>query len=173
MSCTLYLVRHGIAELSSTETHDNDRALTAEGTRKMTRAAIGLKRLGIVPDVVLSSPLRRAHETAAVLARTLSANLSVEIYPGLAPGIAPTALLQGLRRHRGAGHVMLVGHQPDLGELASHLLTGSPGVVPLPFKKGAVAAIEVPSLPPRDTGVLQWFLTPKQLRTLGETRRRR
>ena len=168
MSCTLYLVRHGIAELPADDTPDSDRALTADGTRKMIRAAIGLKRLGIVPDTVLSSPLRRAHETAALLARALAPDLEVEIYPLLAPGTAPDGLLQGLRRHRAASHVMLVGHQPDLGELASHLLTGSPGLVPLPFKKGAVAAIEVSSIPPRATGALRWFLTPKQLRALGE-----
>jgi len=163
MSCTLYLVRHGIAEDAAAGTDDKDRALTSEGTRKMTRAAIGLKRLGIAPDVILSSPLRRAHETAALLAEAILPNRAIEIYEPLAPGTAAEELMRGLRSHRAVHHLMLVGHQPDLGELASHLLTGSVTLVPLPFKKGAVAAIDVPALPPRASGLLLWFLTSKQL----------
>jgi phosphohistidine phosphatase len=173
MSRTIYLVRHAIAALASADTHDSDRPLTAEGTRKMTRAALGLKRLGVVPDIVLSSPLRRAQETAALLASTLASDLAVEIYRPLAPGTAPAELLRSLRPYRTVQHVMLVGHQPDIGGLASHLLTGSAGLAPLPFKKGAVAAIEVASLPPRANGVLRWFLTPKQLRAIAGTRRHR
>lgn len=172
MTCTVYLVRHGIAALPTNDTPDSDRALTAAGRRKMMRVAIGLKRLGIVPDVVLTSPLRRAQETAALLASTLGRDLTVEIHEPLAPGTAPADLVRGLRAYRAAGHLMLVGHQPDLGELASHLLTGSASLAPLPFKKGAVAAIEVASLPPRAAGVLQWFLTPKQLRSIGQARGR-
>jgi phosphohistidine phosphatase len=176
MSCTIYLVRHAIAADASADTPDSDRALTAEGTRKMTRAAIGLKHLGIVPDVVLSSPLRRAQETAAVLVARLASGLAVEIYQPLAPGTAPAELVRGLRPYRTVRHLMLVGHQPDLGELASYLLTGSaglaPGLAPLPFKKGAVAAIEVSSIPPRANGVLLWFLTAKQLGAIGSGRPR-
>ena len=173
MSCTIYLVRHGVAALPAAEMQDSDRALTAAGTRKMTRVAIGLRRLGLAPDVVLSSPLRRAQETAALLATTLAPDIAVEIYQPLAPGTAAADLVRSLRPYRAARHLMLVGHQPDLGELASHLLTGSAGLAPLPFKKGAVAAIEVASLPPRANGVLQWFLAPKQLRAIGHTRRQR
>ena len=172
MSCTIYLVRHAIAADASADTPDSERALTAEGTRKMTRAAIGLRRLGIVPDVVLSSPLRRAQETAAVVVATLASELAVEIYQPLAPGTAPAELVRGLRPYRTVRHLMLVGHQPDLGELASYLLTGSAGLAPLPFKKGAVAAIEVSSLPPRANGVLLWFLTAKQLGAIGSGRPR-
>jgi phosphohistidine phosphatase len=172
MTCTLYLVRHGIAALPAAGTPDSERALTAAGTRKMMRAAVGLKRLGIVPDVVLSSPLRRAQETAALLARTLAPDLAVEVYEPLAPGTAPADLLRGLRPYRTTAHLVLVGHQPDLGELGSHLLTGSASLAPLPFKKGAVAAIEVASLPPRAGGALQWFVTPKQLRAIGQARGR-
>ena len=170
MSGIIYLVRHGIATEPSAHAEDSERALTAEGTRKMTSAARGLKQLGIVPDIVLSSPLRRAQETAALLAGALAPDLAVEIYAALAPGGVAAELLRGLRTYRAARHLVLVGHQPDLGELASHLLTGSIALAPLPFKKGAVAAIEVPSLPPRTTGILRWFLTSAQLRAIGGDR---
>ena len=171
MSCTLYLVRHGIADVADASTDDVDRRLTEDGARKIARAAVGLKRLGVAPDVVLASPLRRAAETGAALVGVLSPDAEVEIYAPLAPGHPPKAVLRGLARHRGMQQVMLVGHQPDLGELASFLMTGSTGIVPLPFKKGAVAAIRVASLPPRSAGELEWFLAPRQLRLIGRRSR--
>ncbi len=168
MSATLYLVRHGIAEERAGSGRDADRRLTAEGIRKMHEVAAGLERLGVRPDAVLSSPLRRARETAAVLVEVLAPDLAVEIYAPLAPPCDPVEVLAGLGKHRGARHIVLVGHQPDLGELASQLLTGSPATAPLPFKKGSVAAIAIGAVPPRANGVLQWAMTPKQLRAVAE-----
>jgi len=167
MSCTLYLVRHGIADDPTDGMSDADRALTSAGARKMTSAARGLRQLGIVPDLVLSSPLRRAEETAALLARVLVPKRTVEIYPPLAPGHTTAEIIKGLHAYRRARNVVLVGHQPGLGDLASHLLTGSDSLLPLPFKKGGAAAIEVDALPPRAAGALAWFVTPKQLRAMG------
>ena len=167
MTCTIYLVRHGIAGAAPAGMSDADRRLTPEGHRKMRRIAGGLKRLGISPDVVLSSPLRRAEETAAVLAAVLAPELPVEIYPPLAPGHEAPEVLKGLHPYRAAHALVLVGHQPDLGMLGSHLLTGASSLAPLPFRKGAVAAIRVASLPPRTAGVLAWFMTPRQLRAMA------
>lgn len=171
MSATLYLMRHGIAAEPSPSTKDADRALTAEGVRKTSQVAVGLRALGIAPDLILASPLRRAEETARLTADVLAPAVGVELFPPLAAGATPAAeLVKALRIARGARHVMLVGHQPDLGELASFLLTGSTGLAPLPFRKASVAAIGVGSLPPRDAGVLEWFLTPSQLRAIGSAR---
>lgn len=166
MAC-LYLVRHGIAAPASAKTSDADRSLTEEGTRKTTSVAHGLRTLSVKPDVILSSPLRRAQETAEILASVLTPKVSVGIHPSLAFGHAPQDVLRSLRPHSGAGQLMLVGHQPDMGELASFLLTGSANIASLPFKKAATAAITVASLPPRSSGVLEWFLTPSQLRLIG------
>lgn len=167
MACTLYLVRHGIAAPASVKASDADRALTEEGTSKTVRVAHGLRTLGVKPEVILSSPLRRAQETAEILASVLAPKVLVEIYPHLAFGHEPQDVTKGLHAHRGAQQVMLVGHQPDMGELASFLLSGSAHISPLPFKKAATAAVTVASLPPRSAGVLEWFLTPLQLRLIG------
>ena len=86
MSGTLYLVRHAIAQVADPGMRDADRRLTAQGRQRMRRAARGLRSLGIVPDMVLSSPLLRAAETAAILVRVLAPPLAVEVYPALAPG---------------------------------------------------------------------------------------
>ena len=169
MSSVIYLMRHGIAADPAPGVSDADRALTPEGVRKTERVAAGLEKLGIKPDVILSSPLRRAEETARLVAEALDARPRVELFPPLGPGVAPSELVKQLRAHRRASELLLVGHQPDLGELASFLLTGTPKLVPLPFRKAAVAAIAVSSLPPRRPGDLEWFLTPGQLRSLGSS----
>lgn len=169
MTCTIYLMRHGIAAPASPGSGDFERGLTEEGVRKTLQAAKGLKRLGIAPAAVLSSPLRRAEETAQLVAGVLAPDLVTEIYPPLAPGHAPRDLLNGLRPHRKLTEILLVGHQPGLGELASYILTGSTNLAPLPFKKAGTAALVVASLPPRSAGSLQWFLTPAQLRRIGKS----
>jgi phosphohistidine phosphatase len=167
MSLLVYLMRHGIAADANPGTSDADRALTPDGVRKTTRVALGLQQLGVKPDLILSSPLRRADETARLVADVLKPDAAIELYPPLAGGFIPEDIVKGLRPHRQARELFLVGHQPDLGELASYLLTGSGRIVPLPFKKAGVAAIEVGSLPPRGPGTLQWFLTPGQLRDIA------
>jgi phosphohistidine phosphatase len=169
MTCTLYLMRHGIASEPMRGTSDADRALTEEGVRKTTRVASGLKALGVELDAVLSSPFRRAEETARLVADVLSPTLPVELYPPLAAASAPAQdVLKGLKLSRRVSRLLLVGHQPDLGELASYLMTGSASLAPLPFRKAAVAAFTVGALPPRRAGVLEWFLTPGQLRAIAD-----
>jgi phosphohistidine phosphatase len=167
MAGVIYLVRHGIAGPASEGMSDADRSLTAEGSRRMHRIATGLKRLGVKPTAVLSSPLRRAEETAAALAAVLAPKVPVQVSPLLAPGHSPAEVVKTLRPFRAASEIVLVGHQPDLGLLASHLLAGSATAVPLPFKKGAVAAIGVTAIPPREAGELLWFMTSKQLRAIA------
>jgi phosphohistidine phosphatase len=164
---TIYLVRHGIATDAESGQSDADRALTADGRRKMREIGAGLKAAGIAPAVILASPLRRTRETAEVLHAVLEAPLGIELCTPLAPGHAPGDVIAELRPYDDRDEVMLVGHQPDMGELASYLLTGSTHQVPLPFKKGAVAAITVGALSAHTRGELQWFLTPKQLRGLS------
>ncbi|MEO8604027.1 MAG: phosphohistidine phosphatase SixA [bacterium] len=168
MDCMLYLMRHGIAAEPAVGINDAHRALTDEGVRKTTRVAVGLKRLDMELDGILSSPYRRAEETARLVADVLDNNLAVELYPPLAAGAAPQDILKCLNPTGRVNRLLLVGHQPDLGDLASYVLTGSASRASLPFKKAAVAAISLDSLPPRNPGLLEWFLTPGQLRCIGE-----
>ncbi len=166
MRCTIYLVRHGIAEDASRGERDADRRLTRDGQHKMRQIADGLRRLGITPRVILASPLRRAAETAAILQSTLTPDAAVQSYDALAPGHEAGEVVSGLAAYRGATALVLVGHQPGVGEVSSYLLTGSATQVAFDFKKGGAAAIAVGALPPRTPGVLLWFATPKQLRAV-------
>lgn len=161
----IYLIRHGIAEEPSPGRPDDERALTAEGRDKLRRQADGLAAIHVRPDLLLTSPLRRARETAEIVAERLG--VEVRVLAELAAGGAPAGVLGGLRPYRALAAIALVGHQPDLGRLASLLLSGSESVCPLPLKKGGVACVEAELASRRPRGELLWFATPKMLRALG------
>ena len=166
MSCVVYIMRHGIAEDTSPSGEDADRRLTPEGRRKVVEVARGLKGMDIHPEIILSSALPRAMETATLTAGVLDETLEVESFPSLGPGHDAETTLGALSACRGAAGILLVGHQPHLGEIASYLLTGSATQAPFAFKKGGVAVFAVDSLPPKSVAELLWFMTPKQLRSL-------
>ncbi len=166
----LLLLRHGIAEDASADQRDEERRLTGEGKRKLREVVDGMRALALPVDVILTSPLRRTRETAAIVAGGYDIDDAAVIEtPALAPGGGTEAVFAALGAHARAEAILLVGHQPDLGELASTLLVGSPGLVPLPFKKAGLAGISVASLPPRSAGLLEFFLTPGQLRRIGRS----
>ncbi len=177
----LYLVRHAIAEERSATadirrgsgikaksrptTPDAERALTPQGKAKMTRAAQGLRKIKVRPDAILTSPLRRARETAEILAEALG-GIKIEVLEELAPGTELSSVVAALRRYHSLKALALVGHQPDLGYLASFLLAGAPSACNLTFKKGSVACLEG-EISDNATGCsLVWLLPPKFLRTL-------
>lgn len=159
----LYLVRHATAEDPNPAIDDKDRALTDGGKTKMIRAVEGLRKLKIRPLLILTSPLKRAHETAEILASGL-AGIRVELMPELAPGVDSPTILEALRPHARHKSVALVGHQPGLGHLASFLLTGSERRCDLDFKKGGVACLEAEFSDNPISCVLDWFAPPKLLR---------
>jgi len=161
----IYIVRHAIAEDFSSSGRDEDRALTAEGRKKMRRAARGLASLGVSPAHLLASPLVRAQQTAEIVVEAFP-RLRIETCDLLAPGVDERALTRLLNGSYASGDVMLVGHEPDLGELLSFWLTGSRGGVETRFKKGACACIASSTLPPVGKAVLEWLLTAGQLGSL-------
>lgn len=162
----IYIVRHAIAEDVSASGRDEDRALTPEGRKKMKRAARGLATLGITPARLLASPLVRAQQTAEIVREALP-ELRIETCDRLAPGVDEHGLTRLLNGTYAGVDVMLVGHEPDLGEMLSFWLTGSRGGVETRFKKGAVACIASSTLPPLGKAVLEWLMTAGQLGAVG------
>jgi len=159
----IYIVRHAIAEERGPNISENERALTEEGKNKMHRVSQGLRKINVRPNVILTSPLRRSLETAQILVEHLP-SASLEKMPALSAGAEPNAIISALRGYAKLDEVMLVGHQPDLGRLVSHLLTGDASQVNVDFKKGAVVCVETELAQRRSPAVLLWMLTPKQLR---------
>ncbi len=162
----LFLVRHAIAaERGPKYPDDRLRPLTVAGAKKFAASVPGLIEMGVALDFVLTSPLVRARETATLLASGLKPKPALVEVEALAPGGRPQAVIEAIKtyskRHR---RLALVGHEPDLGELAAKLL-GARGMIE--FKKGAVCLIEVDAATPGGPGTLRWMLTPKALRALA------
>jgi phosphohistidine phosphatase len=158
----LYFIRHGLAEERGDAWPDDDkRPLTDEGMSRMRKAVRGLSRVGVSVEVVLTSPLVRARQTAEIVAAELDPRPSLVNLDSLAPAGSYTAVITDLEQHGRKSRIALVGHEPMLGEIAARLI-GSRH--PIEFKKGGVCRIDVDALPPAGPGDLRWMLTPKILR---------
>jgi phosphohistidine phosphatase len=165
----LYLVRHAIAaERGPKYPDDRLRPLTPAGSRKFAQSVPGLVAMGVSVDFVLTSPLVRARDTAIILAAGLKPKPPVSESEALAPGGRPPAIADLIRTHaKKYRRMALVGHEPDLGELAARLL-GARGSVQ--FKKGGICLIETDGATPAGPGTMQWMLTPRALRALADAR---
>jgi phosphohistidine phosphatase len=161
----LYLIRHGVAaERGKDWPDDSKRPLTPEGISRLRKSARGLAAVGVSFDQIVTSPLVRTRQTAEVFAEELKAKPPIATSDALAPAGTPAAVMQEIAKHVRKARVALVGHEPNLGELAAQLIGGR---TPIEFKKGGICRIDFDVLPPKGTGALRWFLTPKMLRKLG------
>lgn len=156
----LYLVRHGIAvdHVGGEIATDFDRPLTPEGVAETDLVATALRKLGVKPELLVSSPLVRAIQTAEIFRKVLDSREEIKICPALQPGGHPAELFKSLGKTR-ANEIMFFGHEPDMGELAAKLIQAGADFH-LPFKKAGVCRIDVSQLPPAG-GVMKWFITPK------------
>ena len=161
----LYLVRHAVAaERGPKYPDDRLRPLTPAGAKQFAKSVAGLSEMDVVIDFVLTSPLVRARETATLLAAGLKPKPALVEIEALSPGGRHQAVIEAVKSHaKRHRRLALVGHEPDLGELAARLL-GARGSVE--FKKGAVCLIQVDGATPGGPGTLRWMLTPKALRAL-------
>lgn len=158
----LYLIRHGIAEERGPEwPDDSKRPLTGKGVTALKQEAKALATLGIGFDVIVSSPLTRTQQTARVFADYLPKKPLVELSDSLTPAGTPADVMQEIVRHAGKGKIALVGHEPNIGELAAVLIGARS---PIEFKKGAICRIDFDGLPPKSIGMLRWFLPPRILK---------
>ncbi len=144
----LLLLRH--ADAASQAPTDAERELTEKGRRQALAVAGFCQRNDIVPDIVLTSPYARARQTAEAIAQP------PEPAEWLASGMRPAHALREMRAHQAVETVMLVGHQPDLGDLAAELL-GLPSGESIHIRKASLTALSVAALEPR-SATLEFFL---------------
>jgi len=163
----LYVVRHGIAETAPPDGDDAARRLTPAGRRKMAEIVGGLRVLRVVPDVLLTSPLVRAVETARIVLAGLQGAPEPRELEALAPDVAAADTLKALRVFGRSRHLMIVGHEPNLSSVLALVLTGSPDGAAIELKKGGCAAVELTGLAPRGGATLHWLLSPRVLRRAG------
>jgi phosphohistidine phosphatase len=159
----LFLVRHGIAlPHGSPGVAEDDRPLTPRGERRVRRIARGLRRLGVEPDRVITSPLPRARRTAEIIAGVLDLTDRLEEADALRAGNPATAIAAWLGPQAG-DDLMLVGHDPSLTDLLGLLIGLTSPPLPFGLKKGGIAALRRGE---GDRYTLQWLATPRLIRGL-------
>ena len=162
----LYILRHATAEEAASGGDDGARRLTERSKEKMRGAASGLRAMGLTFETILTSPLARATETAELVAAAYDNSPPPQVLPALATGVAATEAVSALRAFAKQSDVMIVGHEPQLGQIASILLTGAGDVVHFKLKTGGCIAIDLPARFERGGGELRWMLTHRQLRQM-------
>ncbi len=165
----LYVLRHGLAGTRGSPEYPNDdeRPLTSRGVRRMIRQTRGLRSIGLSVDVIITSPLTRAAQTAEIVHQGLDESIRLTVSEALAPTGDPAALMAQLAMDRpSVDRVMIVGHEPYLSGLISVLATGGTEPV-IRLKKGALCKLRVPIPKHGRCGWIEWFLTPKQMIRLG------
>ncbi len=151
----LILLRHGKAEDTNRD-GDFMRVLAEKGRQQASRAALLLRAAGALPDIVLTSPLIRARQTAEAFCE--AAEMPGAIIQGwLACGMIPETAMSELSKFRDFGRVMLVGHEPDFSILVEWILGCAGGGVT--FKKGTIASLSIS--PPSRNGTLNYMIPSK------------
>ena len=158
----LYILRHGDAGNSGDPAYANDdeRPLSDKGIERTEALARALRRMGIKFDVILSSPLIRARETAELIERGLRRKEGVLLTEQLAPsGDFGKLVLEVNTLLPTPSDVLLVGHEPYLGDLISLLCTKSADLT-LTFKKGGLCRMEIETLRAGHCANIEWLLSP-------------
>jgi len=159
----IYLLRHGIAEDAAPGKPDSDRALTGPGRQKLRRVLARAKAAKVEPGLILSSPYRRALETAEVAAESLDYRGKVVPTAALLPNADPHDTWEEIREHKTEEAVLLASHEPLMSSFLAFLLS-TPALM-VDFKKGALVRVDCDRFGPEPHATLKWLLTPA---TAGE-----
>jgi phosphohistidine phosphatase len=155
----IYFLRHGRAvNRAEWPGDDASRPLTAEGEEAMRREATMLHDLDLAPDVIATSPLVRARQTAEIVADELGLSARLVEDERLAHVFDLRRLEQLVADHAGAEAIMIVGHEPDFSATVAELIGGGDVAI----KKGGLARVDV-TAPAAGGGQLVWLLTPPLL----------
>ena len=161
----IYLVRHGAAYEKG---EDPERHLNKDGMDQCHLTGRALKKLDIQFDLIVSSPKARARQTAEIIAEEVGySREDIKITEALVPTALPKETISYLNDFADAKRVLLAGHLPLLGYLASELLINT-SEISFYFEPGADCHIYTEQ-PHTFAGRFRWFLTPEHLRLLAQT----
>jgi phosphohistidine phosphatase len=164
----LFLIRHAEAEPDAA--HDETRALTAKGSKQAESVGKFCLKHGFVPEIILTSPLKRAEETARLVARELDLAKVVQIEEFLRAGMTTERAFSGLReslidlmkreKYSEKARIMLVGHEPDFSNFAGALIGGRAESVH--FRKATLMGVTLQELKP-GAGTIEFLIPAKCL----------
>lgn len=165
------LIRHAVAEeredFAATGEPDEKRPLTDDGRKKMKRTARGLADLVGQLDLLATSPLTRAAQTAEIIEREFK-HVGTTVIGALEPEQSFELFMEWLQRLDDVEVVAAVGHEPHLSGLAAYLLTGREHPL-FSFKKGGACLVEFEHALEPGAARLRWLLTPAQLREIADS----
>jgi phosphohistidine phosphatase len=162
----LYFLRHASAgEHMANPKKDEKRALDKEGIEQCGYVGRALTALNVQVDTMVSSPLKRATQTASLVGNELGYEGKLQIDSALRPEATLADFRKLLEKYSRQEAIMVVGHNPNLSQFLGAIISDSGCEASLELKKGGVAKVEMR----RTSGTLQWCVTPKVLRTLYET----
>jgi phosphohistidine phosphatase len=153
----IYILRHGEAAPRDPAIPDENRKLTAKGKRDVRNVVTAASNAKVAPQLILTSPLTRARETATIAAAVFG-NCPIAVTEHLRPEANPASIWREVCAKPKVSRVVLVGHEPHLSHLIAYLLDVSLSV---DLKKGALVRIDSAErdTPPR--GTLKWMFTPR------------
>jgi phosphohistidine phosphatase len=164
----LYLLRHAIADDRDAEKYPDDgqRPLTEAGTKKMIKIAQVLSKMDLKIDLILSSPLVRTRETAEIAREHLRLEKDcLVLVDQLAPLGDPGQLITEIQTKYLHESLLLVGHEPDLSNLISLLLSGDT-TLSVTMKKGGICCLSINQLVAGKCAILEWLINPGQMLSL-------
>jgi phosphohistidine phosphatase len=165
----IYLLRHGEAGKRVPVAKDSERALTAAGREEVEKIGESLAEQRYVFDMVVSSPLKRAKDTASIVNKALKRSGQVEEWPELSPEGSKVAFFRRLGKLKPTAAVLCVGHEPYLTTVISEIIGRGErslgGTIVL--RKGGMAKLVITRFTPAVSGELRWLLTPRQIKRLA------
>lgn len=165
MECILF--RHGIAvERGDWDAEEALRPLTPEGRKKTRKALAGLRRLGVRPTHLFSSPLARALQTAQLAQEVFGMREEIQVRDELLSDAPPEVLSAVLATLPGDACAIFVGHEPHLSAAAGVMVFGKANAG-LSLKKAGACSLHFDGKPRSGRGTLNWWMTPAQLRALA------
>ena len=164
----LFILRHGEAgERSSSLAGDRKRPLTSSGKLEISEIAKALKIIGLKFDLVITSPLKRAYDTATIVSEVLKIGNKVQVWKELIPEGQKTELYRKISELKEEYVVLMVGHQPLLGEMTNDMIQrGKSSPCNLLLKKGGIVRIRLKTRNSVPKGELRWLLTPGILKSI-------
>jgi len=159
----IYFLRHASAgEHLTNPKKDEKRALDKEGIEQCGYVGRALAALEAQVDVMVSSPLKRATQTASLVGNEMGYEGKLQIETGLRPEATFSDFRKLVEKYARQEAIMVVGHNPNLSQFLGAIISDSGCEASVELKKGAVAKVEMR----RSSGTLQWCLTPKLVRAL-------
>lgn len=161
----VFFVRHASAGTPRDNPKlDEKRPLDKQGIQDCAYIGRVLASLNVRVDLIISSPLKRAIQTASLVGNEIGYDAKIVLTPALRPEATYSAFLQMLEERRSEEAVMVVGHEPNFSDFLGGLISEPEAPASINLKKGAVARVDMN----HRRGELRWILTPKVVRALFE-----